>query len=965
MRKPIIFFILFVLAQVGILSAASEARLGTLKINNVALENFKSDTISYLNYLPYTTTSIPVITGTGVDVLARVTVTPPANLTGTQQQRTAQISVVSQDGSTSKNYSVQFIVLPKLDIYIALGQSNMSGRGYMVAADSLPIDSVYLLTPAANMEIARNPLNRYSSIEYMSPANRIGPAASFCKMMRTKTGHNIGLMQNSKGGTAITQWVKGAVDGFYAEAVRRSLQAKAFGDIKGVIWHQGEASSGDPLYLTELGSIASNLRTDLGLPNLFFIAGQINQWQSWNASFNATIQTIASVIPNSDWVSSAGLTPLIDVTDPHFNAASQLLLGERYAAKMLNPGYAGIQWVGPSTGGDWSDGTNWSTNVVPGATDSVLIASPNVVTISTAVGTIDKLIVQGSLNISSSGSLTISQGINSADILEIAGGVVNNAGSLTLTRTVASSFPGLSFVNGMAGSTSGGTLTNTGTLSINTAFTGSTGACINFNQTNGGTADFEMGNSGVTLTAASAKTIFNMNAGTAQIGGTLNIGNSTTPTYVNCRLIGVISGSLTLLSTANINAWVAYTTSCVSVGAATGITSLLTNNGTLAMHLTTTATSSLFNLQPTGTGATTTTTLTNNGTITIDGANSATSNGIFAFQGADALATMTLNNLGTITDTHTGTVASVYSFSATSTRLATINNSGTISFPTAMTLGTGVTINNNSGGYVYIKGTITGSTAVAPGTIVNNNTGATFNFDETTLTSNCTSTLLFKNYGKIIGRGTFLTGTYVPESGGIIAPGNTNNTTGTAGTNGGVMVPTGQFTLNGTPLDFSNNTFVIKVNGTTAGTTYDQVLNSTTSAVLNLNGATFNMTVGGGYSPTTNAVVKPFTSSGTISGALGTSSVPANWLLTNGTSFISATYTLSTGLENLKSSSTISIVDANIQFTTDGNQQIEIYNAFGQRLLSKLSVNGLNSIQVSARGLLIVKVGNISKKIVL
>jgi len=961
MRKPIIFFILFVLAQVGILSAASEARLGTLKINNVGLENFNSDSISYLNYLPYTTTSIPVITGTGIDLLATVTVTPPTNLTGTKQQRSAQIKVVSQDGTTTKNYTVQFVVLPKLDIYIALGQSNMSGRGYMVASDSLPIDSVFLLTPGANMEIARNPLNKYSSIEYMSTANRIGPAYSFCKMMRSKTGHNIGLMQNSKGGTAITQWVKGAVDGFYAEAVRRSLQAKAFGDIKGMIWHQGEASCSDPNYTTELTKMVSDFRTDLGLPNLFFIAGELAKWLSYTSSFNATIQTISSFIPNSDWVSSAGLTPLIDTTDPHFCAASQIILGERYAAKMLNPGFTGIQWVGPASGGDWSDGANWSTNVVPGATDSVLIASPNTVTISTAVSAINKLIVQGSLNISSSGSLTISQGTNSIDILEIGGGTVTNAGSLALTRTVASTYPGLSFVNSLA--TTNGTLTNTGTLTISTAFTGSTGACVNFNQTTGGIATLNMGNSGVTLIPASAKTVFNVTAGTAQIGGTLTFGSSSTP--MNCKFINVSAGSLTLLPSANINAYVTFSSSNNSLSAAAGTTTTLTNNGTLAIHLGTSgAGSCVFLLSPSTASATTI--LSNAGTITIDGANSTGSVGTFGFQGSDATTIARLDNSGTITDTHTGTTASIYSFSATTAaRIHTVNNSGTMSFSKGLTLGCAATINNNSGGIVNMSSSITGSSYAAPGTIVNNNVGGIFNFDVATLTTTVTNTLSFKNYGKIIGRGTFLTGTYVPESGGIIAPGNTNNTTGTAGTNAGTMVPTGQFTINGTPLDFSNNTFVVKVNGTTAGTTYDQVLNSTASAVLNLAGAKFNMSVGGTYTPATGDVVKPFSASGTISGTLGTSSVPLNWSLTTGASAISATYSVSTAVENLKSSSFVSIVDGKIQFTTKGNQEIEIYNAIGQKLLCKTSVEGLNSIGVSAHGLVIVKVGNYSQKIVL
>ncbi len=619
-------------------------------------------------------------------------------------------------------------------------------------------------------------------------------------------------------------------------------------------------------------------------------------------------------------------------------------------------------WVGPATGGDWSNGANWSSTAVPVATDSVFITSPNAVTISTAVGTIDKLTVQGSLSITSSGSLTISQAVKSTDILEIAGGVVTNAGSLSLTQSAAFSNPGLNFVNGTAAN---GTLTNTGTLSINTGFTGSTGACVNFNQTTGGTADFEMGTSGVTLTQASGKTIFNMTAGTAQIGGNVTIGSNSAA--VNCRLIGVVGGSLTLLASANITAYVAYSSSNSSIAGASGTVTSLTNNGTLAIHLGTSgATASVFILQPSA-GAISTT-FTNTGTITIDGAISTGSVGIFAFQGGDAITTMTINNSGTITDTHTGTTVSVYSFSSTSIRLHTITNSGTMSFSKGMTLGCAATINNNSGGIVNMSASMTGATGTgAPGTIVNNNVGGTFNFDVATLTTTVTNTLSFKNYGKIIGRGAFLTGTFVPQSGGIIAPGNTNNTTGTAGTNAGVMVPTGQFTLNGTPMDFSNNTFVIKVNGTTAGTSYDQVLNGTASAALNLTGAVFNITVGGGYSPVTNDVVKPFSaaSTATISGTLGSSTVPANWTLTTGASAISATYSVSTGVENLKSSSLISFVDGNIQFTANGNQPVEIFNAVGQRLVSKLSVNGLNSIQLSTRGLVIVKVGNFSQKIVL
>ena len=213
----------------------------------------------------------------------------------------------------------------------------------MVAGDTAPIDSVYLLTPGANMQIATNPLNRYSSIEYMGSTNRIGPACSFAKKMRSTTGSNIGLMQNSKGGSSIVSWLKGSADKYYEEALRRALDVKKFGEIKGIIWHQGESNSGDTtLYKTQLTKMVSDFRTDLGLPNLFFIAGQLAQWSGYTANFNKMIQNISKFIPNSDWASSAGLTPLIDTTDPHFDAASQKILGERYADKMIPKVYTGL-----------------------------------------------------------------------------------------------------------------------------------------------------------------------------------------------------------------------------------------------------------------------------------------------------------------------------------------------------------------------------------------------------------------------------------------------------------------------------------------------------------------------------------------------------------------------------------------------------------------------------------------------
>lgn len=313
-----------------------DARLDSLLLDKVNIENFNKDISVYHCYLPYTSSVAPVIKAKSSDSFASVSIVQPANLSGTQQERTATVTIVSQNGLNNKTYSVEFEALPKLDIFLALGQSNMSGRGTMVPSDLDPINDVYILTPGANLEIASNPLNKYSSVRKELSLQQMSPSCSFVTTIRDITLHKIGLMQNARGGSAIESWLKGSTDQLYEEALRRALEIKRFGDIKGIIWHQGESNSGDPVgYKTKLAQMVSDFRTDLGIPTLYFVAGEIAQWSGGVSAFNAMIRTISSFIPYTDWATSDGLTPLIDATDPHFDSPSVKILGQRYATKML------------------------------------------------------------------------------------------------------------------------------------------------------------------------------------------------------------------------------------------------------------------------------------------------------------------------------------------------------------------------------------------------------------------------------------------------------------------------------------------------------------------------------------------------------------------------------------------------------------------------------------------------------
>jgi hypothetical protein len=80
---------------------------------------------------------------------------------------------------------------------------------------------------------------------------------------------------------------------------------------------------------------------------------------------------------------------------------------------------------------------------------------------------------------------------------------------------------------------------------------------------------------------------------------------------------------------------------------------------------------------------------------------------------------------------------------------------------------------------------------------------------------------------------------------------------------------------------------------------------------------------------------------------------------------ISGTATLATNLNNLKSDLNVFVENQNIKFTTEAGKSIEIYNAVGQKLVQKQAVDGLNSIQISTKGVLFVKVDNQIAKVIL
>jgi len=72
-----------------------------------------------------------------------------------------------------------------------------------------------------------------------------------------------------------------------------------------------------------------------------------------------------------------------------------------------------------------------------------------------------------------------------------------------------------------------------------------------------------------------------------------------------------------------------------------------------------------------------------------------------------------------------------------------------------------------------------------------------------------------------------------------------------------------------------------------------------------------------------------------------------------------------TGVNNVQLLTGITTSNGTIKFPANAGETIEIYNAVGQKLTHKLATEGTNTIQLSAHGVILVKVGNRVAKVIL
>jgi hypothetical protein len=236
----------------------------------------------------------------------------------------------------------------KLQLYLLVGQSNMAGRGYVEAQDTVPNRHVLRLNPAGQWEVAKDP------IHFDKPVAGVGPGLAFGRALAAAdTSVVIGLIPCAVGGSGIDAWAPGAYFADtnthpYDDALARARLAQQEGTLAGIIWHQGETDSSpekSQAYGPKLAALITRFRADLQASNVPFVAGQLPAFQFTKISPNGTTQpnpgaervnaavaALAKTVPHYAYVSAAGTTDRGDHL--HFDARSARLMGQRYAQAM-------------------------------------------------------------------------------------------------------------------------------------------------------------------------------------------------------------------------------------------------------------------------------------------------------------------------------------------------------------------------------------------------------------------------------------------------------------------------------------------------------------------------------------------------------------------------------------------------------------------------------------------------------
>lgn len=227
-------------------------------------------------------------------------------------------------------------------IFIMAGQSNMAGRGIVEPEDTVPNPRVLTVNLDNEWVVAKEPLHLYQP-----KLTGLDGGVSFARelLKHVPDSVTIGLVPCAVGGSPIQAWLGDSVFNgvqLFSNFSEKAEMAMKYGEVKGILWHQGESDAFDdkiPVYKEKLETVLSNMREVLGDDSLPIIMGELGAYTrpeerqtNWN-KINDLIRQVPEDLKNCYVVPTDDLDCNPDYV--HFNNVSQRALGKRYADRFI------------------------------------------------------------------------------------------------------------------------------------------------------------------------------------------------------------------------------------------------------------------------------------------------------------------------------------------------------------------------------------------------------------------------------------------------------------------------------------------------------------------------------------------------------------------------------------------------------------------------------------------------------
>lgn len=239
-------------------------------------------------------------------------------------------------------YLEQVTELPRKDnlwVFILAGQSNMAGRGLVEPNDTIPSKRILSINESSQLIYAKEPLHFYEP-----NLQGLDCGLSFANTLISRIPDSISILvlPTAVGGSSVEQWLDDAshrgvnlLSNFRAKA---KLGA-AHGDIKAILWHQGESNAQPEklvTYPSKLSSLFDVFRSELANDSLPILLGELpafpKNYENRQA-VNVIMRDYVARDPNSGIIYTQDLMHKGDST--HFDAAGQRTMGERFGEAYL------------------------------------------------------------------------------------------------------------------------------------------------------------------------------------------------------------------------------------------------------------------------------------------------------------------------------------------------------------------------------------------------------------------------------------------------------------------------------------------------------------------------------------------------------------------------------------------------------------------------------------------------------